>query len=256
MPLMMFSRFMSYNRFEQLRKNVRFSFQPTSERDREEPSCRWKLVDDFVDAINKHREEFFTPSEMLCVDESISRWYGVGGHWLGVGLPMYITMDRKPENGCKIQSSCCGKSGMLTRLQIIKSADDDNCNTTENMPRGTQETIELVRPWLGSWRLTCGDSHFASVRTAEIMYENGMFFEGCIKNATKRYPMKPLSETALEGRGDSLSMLSSFSHDSKEYRMAAVAWVDRNRRYLISTAGKTIPGAEQVRVRWRKRDGL
>ena len=81
----------------------------------------------------------------------MSRWYGVGGHWLGVGLPTYIAIDRKPENGCEIQYYCCGKFRILTRLRIVKSADEDECNTTGDMPRGTQETVELVRPWLGTW---------------------------------------------------------------------------------------------------------
>ena len=41
---------------------------------------RWKLVDDFVKRFNDYHAENFIPSEMICVDESISRWYGqVGG---------------------------------------------------------------------------------------------------------------------------------------------------------------------------------
>jgi Transposase IS4 len=34
---------------------------------------RWQLVDDFVSSINAHREARVHPSEMLCVDESISK---------------------------------------------------------------------------------------------------------------------------------------------------------------------------------------
>lgn len=48
---------------------------------------RWKVVDEFVDAFNDTRESLFTPSKMICVDESMSRWYGLGGFgWVEVGV--------------------------------------------------------------------------------------------------------------------------------------------------------------------------
>jgi hypothetical protein len=62
---------------------------------------RWMLVDDFVD-INEYRAANFVPSELICVDESISRWYGQGRHLINHGLPIYVEIDRKPENGCEI----------------------------------------------------------------------------------------------------------------------------------------------------------
>jgi hypothetical protein len=43
---------------------------------------RWKLVADFVQYINAHRATNFTPSDLISVDESMSRWYGQGGHWI------------------------------------------------------------------------------------------------------------------------------------------------------------------------------
>jgi hypothetical protein len=63
-------------------------------------SLRWGLVDGFLQSINCHREVHVTPSDLICVGESISRWYGLGGHWIYVGLPHYVEIDRKPENRC------------------------------------------------------------------------------------------------------------------------------------------------------------
>ena len=83
---------------------------------------RWMLVSDFVDRYNRHRARFFNPSSKICVDESISRWYGLGGHWINIGLPMYVAMDRKPEDGCEIQNACCGKSGIMMQLWLVKTA--------------------------------------------------------------------------------------------------------------------------------------
>jgi hypothetical protein len=33
----------------------------------------------------------------------MSQWYGKGGDWINTGLPHYIAIKRKPENGCEIQ---------------------------------------------------------------------------------------------------------------------------------------------------------
>ena len=64
---------------------------------------RWLLIDDFVKEFNNYRADNFLPGSTICVDESISRWYGIGGQWINEGLPIYVAMDRKPENGCEIK---------------------------------------------------------------------------------------------------------------------------------------------------------
>lgn len=40
---------------------------------------------------------FFTPSDVLCVDESKQDRYGLGGDWNNFDLPTYLVIDRKPE---------------------------------------------------------------------------------------------------------------------------------------------------------------
>ena len=35
---------------------------------------------------------------------------------------MYVAVDRKPENVCEIQDSCDGKSNIMMRLKLVKSA--------------------------------------------------------------------------------------------------------------------------------------
>eukprot|EP00171_Calliarthron_tuberculosum_P023795 IDg23795t1 len=79
---------------------------------------RWSLISDFIDAFNTYRASNFKPSE------SISRWYGQGGSWIEHGLPMCVAIDRKPENGCEIQNSACGRSGIMMRLHLVTTAED------------------------------------------------------------------------------------------------------------------------------------
>ena len=88
---------MARNRFDELLRYIVWSEQPKERPEgMSSEKFRWLLVDGFVDAINEYRAQHFNPSDMICVDESIFRWYGQGGHWINLGLPMYIAMDRKP----------------------------------------------------------------------------------------------------------------------------------------------------------------
>ena len=62
------------------------------------------------------------------------RWYGIGGSWIKRGLLHYVAIARKPESGCGIQNVCCGESGIMLRLQIVKRCDEairDKMNDTE-----------------------------------------------------------------------------------------------------------------------------
>jgi hypothetical protein len=80
------------------------TFSRQGDRGDEECSAahRWRLVSEFVESIHPHRSAHFSSSELVSVDGSMSRWYGQGGHWIEHGLPQYVAIDRKPENGCEI----------------------------------------------------------------------------------------------------------------------------------------------------------
>jgi hypothetical protein len=59
--------------------------------------CVDESIDEFVNNFNEYHAKTFTPSDLICVDESISHWYRQGGEWIYHGLPMYVAMDCKPE---------------------------------------------------------------------------------------------------------------------------------------------------------------
>jgi hypothetical protein len=220
-------------RFRELRFAIRFSEQG----DNTEMSSslhRWSLVQGFVNAINSHRKERFNPSEMICVDESISRWYGLGGSWIDVGLPHYVAIDRKPENGCELQNSACGQSGVTLRLKLVVAAEDDAAAITEDadMLHGTRVLAELVSPWAGSSRVVCADSYFSSVQAAEQLLSMGLKFIGIVKTATKQFPMQALGSIEMEMRGERDTYVNK-TEDGR-VRMMAMVWLDRERRYFIS----------------------
>ena len=72
------------------------------------------------------------------MDKSISRRYGMGGDWINAGLPHYVAIDRKPENGCEIQNVACGDSGVMMSLSIVKSScvTGDEHDPQDESPHG------------------------------------------------------------------------------------------------------------------------
>jgi hypothetical protein len=87
---------MTRHRFDMIWSCLTFSKVPAARPEgMSSAEYRWKHVDDFVEGFNGHRRSAFTPSERICIDESMSRWYGNGGEWINEGLPHYIAMDRK-----------------------------------------------------------------------------------------------------------------------------------------------------------------
>ena len=187
------------------------------------------------------------------MDESISRWYGQGGSWIDHGLPMYVAIDRKPENGCGIQNSACGRSGIMLRLQLVTTADDEAERTTaeeRNLLHGTAVLCRLVEPWAGSSRTVCADSYFASVEAAVTLASMGMRFIGVVKAATRNFPMAELARRPACERGDRACMVHK-GIDGK-VDMMALMWVDRERRYFISTTSSAADGTPYERIRWRQ----
>ena len=87
------------------------------------------MISDFVDRFNEHRATTFIPSDVICIDESMSKWYGLGGRWINIGLPMYVAIDRKLVNGCEIQNVCCGRSRIMMQIKIVETAEEEDTHT-------------------------------------------------------------------------------------------------------------------------------
>ena len=138
----------------------------------------------------------------------MSRWYGLRGGWINIGIPIYIAIDHKPENGCKIQNSACGNSGVMLRLLIFKSAEDSDIHTLENdegIAHGTSILKCLCLPWDNTRCRVCADSYFDSVSSAEELTKIGLRFIGVVKTSTKTnflwHTYQVLSLIKAEGNG-------------------------------------------------------
>jgi hypothetical protein len=211
------------------------------------------LVDDFVKAINKEREDLFYPSGFICVDESISCWDGIGGEWINDGLPTYVAIDRKPENGCEIQNACDGQSGIMMRLKIVKSAAAEAAAQpflpNEDLNHGTHVLAYLVMPWACTAQTVVGDSYFALVQAARYLYKLGLRFIGVVKTATVGFPMAHLQSIQFNSRGDWSSLFHCGNGTPEDPDLLSFAWVDRDRRYFISSASNVRQAEDSIERR-------
>ena len=200
---------MSRDRFKDIFSAQRYSDQPVERPPHlSSEQHRWMLVDDHINCFNKNRARNYYPSHYICADESMSRWYGVGGQWINAGLPQYIAMDRKPENGCEIQNAADGVSGIMMRLKLVKTMEahvaDRESENESGLLHGTNVLLDLVKPWWNKQqtRTVSADSYFASVQACDELMKKNLRFIGIVKTATKGFCMKRLSELELVERGD------------------------------------------------------
>lgn len=244
---------MSRNRFDFLWKHMRFSHQPQEiPEGMSSTKYRWMLVDDFVEAFNSHRSVFFIPGDSLCVDESFSRWYGKGGSWINIGLPLFIVMDRKPDDGCELWSCCCGTTGVMLQLMVVKSEEDRHSEllSEKKYNHGTTILSSLTSSWTGSKRLVVADSYFSSVEAATLLKECNLNFIGVVKTSTKGYPMDYMKRVELHEKGDRVGLLSKDIDGNPE--LLAFVLRDRDRRYFISNCSSLAEGKPVSRERWRQ----
>ena len=109
--------------------------------------------------------QFCFPSYFICADESISRWYGQGGYWVNMGIPEYIAIYQKPENGCEIQNSSCDRSSDMLWIRLVKTAEEretEHANAGDDgLLHGTQALKTLGGGWTNINRIVCADAYFA-----------------------------------------------------------------------------------------------
>ncbi len=194
---------MSRKRFDFLFCCLRCGEQPAIRLpDMSSEMFRWKLVDGFINNYNAYRASNFVPSEQICVDESMPRWFRLGGNWINIGLPQYVAIDRKPEDGCEVQNAACRQSGVMLWLKVVKGAIEEElalftAQNEDGMLHGANVCKYLVQLWAFSDRVVCGDSYFASVPTVKELRCIGLRFIGVVKTATKIYPIAWLSNVEL-----------------------------------------------------------
>ena len=120
---------------------------------------------------------------------------------MNIVLPMYVAIECKTDNGCKIQYYACGISKIIIRLKIVKKCTEEaiySISEDDNRKlHGTNVLLRLILTWANSDSVVCEDSYFSSVGTIEMLKRISLQFIGLVRTATKRFPMEHLSEIEL-----------------------------------------------------------
>ena len=110
-----------------------------------------------------------------------------------------------------------------------------------------------MKPFANTDAVVVADSYFASVSAAIRLKEIGLRFIGVVKTATKEYPMNYLGSVELPGGKGSRKGLLTTDEETGTLLLAFV-WVDRDRRYFISTCSSLDAGTQILRTRWTQAD--
>ena len=51
--------------------------------------------------------------------------------WINTGLPHYVALYRKPDHRCEIQDSCDGTTGIMLRLKLVLTAEEEERRRAE-----------------------------------------------------------------------------------------------------------------------------
>ena len=90
------------------------------------------------------------------------------------------------------------------------------------------------------------------MRVTEELFRNGLCFIGVVKTATRGFPKAFLSSVELANRGDFLALKRVPADNESKPALGAFVWMDRERRYFISSAGSLEDGTPYIRNRWRQ----
>lgn len=118
----------------------------------------------------------------------------------------------------------------------------------DGLNHGTRILLTLVAPCTQSDQLVCADSYPASVNAVQELRRIGLHFVGPVKTATKKFPMAYLSNLELHERGDWKGVVSRNTDGGVD--MLAFVWLDRDRRYFVSSASSLDAGTPYTRICW------
>jgi hypothetical protein len=230
------------NRFDKLRSIFRSGPADDASFDAND----WCFVDGLVDAFNKNRKEGINPGWLLAPDESMSAWRGKVGKRDTKKCPHRMFVRRKPEPlGVELKDMGDALSGCMLFLEITKGKAEvikpkywvkgEACAAT---------TLRMSENWFGTNRCVAADSWFASVRTAERMWENGLHFTGDVKTGTSRFPLKALKDATPQTNGAWAVYTSTLTIGGD--KTIPIFSVSHRRgesiHGFISTCGTTLPG--------------
>ena len=250
-----FDEYMSYNRFEEIRKYIKYAFVDTAAL---HAGDEWAWFRPLVDRFNANRREHFDLGAFLTIDESIFAWRPRASKT--GGLPHLTHEPSKPEDlGTMVKNTADPTTGVMIAMEIQegKTRMEDKrfqmsqpgFKTAATTVRCVEDATGVKLPDVATGRKRCivlGDSWFASVKCANALKLAGHHFTGNVKgNNAGKFPRAWLIEKLKDARRGSHCVLNTqITTDGENVDLFAIGYKYNQRRVLtfISTRGKTTPG--------------
>jgi hypothetical protein len=164
-------------------------------------------------------------------------WYGHGGNHINIGLPHYVAMDCKPDNGGKIQNLADVCSGIMISLKVVKSLEEEMAVEKDldldpeeaTYGKGTRVLMEMTETWHGSNCLVTADAYFASTKAALALKKEGVDFIGNGKQCYAAFPKMYLN-LLIPSKHRDCHVLASISKNTGETKLVAMTCLDPNRQ--------------------------
>ncbi|KAL5516632.1 hypothetical protein EMCRGX_G002017 [Ephydatia muelleri] len=234
---------MSRNRYDEIQSCLQFGTF-SDEQLLENP---WLPVQCFIDGFNATRVKYVNPGTYLLIDEIMSPWLGLDADYAMNGVPHRTKIERKPKgNGVELKAVCDCMSSIMMQLEICEGALRQSQKKYEDQyGSGTAVTLRMTSSWHGKAHIVVGDSAFSSVATAVALKQNGTYFVGIVKTASKMYPKQFMQTHHFEERGAHIALSATVQCN----KVFAVSWLDGKRKDLVSTCGTTLPASPAQRTR-------
>ena len=133
--------------------------------------------------------------------------YSLGGDWIELGLPHFVSIERKPEDGCEVQNLASAESAIMPRIEIVTGATDKNERALEGSFNHLIAVLKrLVGPWVYADLFICADSYFASVQSEIQLLKLGLCFIWMVMTARRAFAMHFLRQVESDGRGHNTTL--------------------------------------------------
>jgi hypothetical protein len=136
-------------------------------------------------------------------------------------------MDRKPEFGCKFQNLGCARSGIVMRLKLVKTMEQQQANLCigdGELLDGAAVLKSLVPPWARTDRIVCANLYFASVGALQELKRIGLPFIGVVKTTTQQSPQSYLSHLEMTEQGNRRGFIAKDQNGTPS--VLAFCWLD------------------------------
>jgi Transposase IS4 len=218
----------------------------------------WIPIRPFIDAFNTARENMVHPGSNVVIDECMSAWRGRDSFECIFVLPHKTKIIRKPEGvGAELKSLCDGESGILLHLELMEGKEAQAAKEfCDRYPSSIAMTLRIVKKYFHTGITVHADSAFSSVACAVALRSRGLFFMGCVKTASKRFPKSYLNNWGNSPdveRGSHKTLISSILLENNvEAPIFAIGWKDLTIKNIVCTRGITaVQGDPSVRHRRR-----